>query len=131
MNSFAASAASTSFPMNSVLVTQMMVRCSVPKAAQSLIYNRRMNHHSTDHTKKRCSECDHFFSIPKPKGERLRNLMIEYFPCTHCGHAKQVWNRDKSVCKVCFLPIAIVKHHSHGTCSRCVMNIRRNKASEL
>lgn len=82
---------------------------------------------------KRCPKCGKLYKIPNPKGKKLKDLLIEYYPCTHCGYSK--YNNDprfKDIkkCEMCKMPFNLVEYKAHGLCHRCYVKSFREKRSQ-
>lgn len=79
--------------------------------------------------KKRCSRCDNLYEIPNIKESKARNLMIDYYPCCHCGFIKDVnnpKNNRSGRCLDCAIPFQMIDHQGKGRCNRCYMRMLRN-----
>lgn len=75
---------------------------------------------------KRCERCEQLYLLPNIKESYARRLIIEYFPCEHCGFSKDSSNKAGR-CRDCSIPFVFIDHHAHGRCKRCDMRQLRHK----
>lgn len=59
-----------------------------------------------------------------------RDLIIQFFPCGHCGFVKDILypndtNRSGR-CRQCRVPFAVILHYARGLCKRDYMAMLRN-----
>lgn len=78
--------------------------------------------------KKRCERCEKLYDLPRVQKSRAKEILIQFFPCSHCGFAKEQEKSEQSGrCKDCSIPFFIINHHYKGNCNRCYMTKYRKK----
>jgi DNA-directed RNA polymerase subunit RPC12/RpoP len=63
--------------------------------------------------------------IPNIKASPIREKMILFYPCMHCGYEKDHGGSKSGRCRDCAIPFAIIDHHGKGRCNRCYMKEMR------
>lgn len=79
---------------------------------------------------KRCDRCDRQFEIPNIRLSPARDLILEYYPCSHCGYVKLILSPNSLTLGSCVdvncrLPFALVPHRARGMCNRSYMTLMR------
>jgi len=82
---------------------------------------------------KRCENptCGEFFPVPNIRQSRARELLLQFYPCPHCGFVREIqyprYERPGSCCD-CFLAFSLVGYQARGRCNRCLMILLRHEA---
>ncbi len=84
---------------------------------------------------KRCARCQELFNIPNVKQSPIRDILLEFSPCTHCGYVKtptetDIKNNVSGRCQDCSIPFSIIDHHGKGRCHRCFMIEHRKNVTK-
>lgn len=82
---------------------------------------------------KRCARCQELFNIPNVKQSPIRDILLEFSPCTHCGYVKNptdIKNNVSGRCKDCSIPFSMIDHHGKGRCHRCFMVEHRKNVTK-
>lgn len=118
--------------MSTAMPTQTLALSGVRTAANP--YSNKI-HMRARFLTKRCEYCDHTFEIPNVRSSRLRELLIQYFPCTHCGFAKEVhyprYELKGSCSGDCKLPFSLVGKHTADKCNPCYMRSLRHESEAI
>lgn len=68
---------------------------------------------------KRCQRCEEKFDIPNVRASNARLLIIQFYPCPHCGYVQdRPGSNTSGRCRDCSIPFSIIDHHAKGRCLR-------------
>jgi len=63
-----------------------------------------------------------------------REVLLQYYPCPHCGYYKLPLNEKNNRtgrCRECLIPFAIIDHYAKGLCKRCFQRHLRKNTTKI